>query len=73
MRGPCIFVFARTGIVPHSAHCACKQSHRCFFVSLSFWKGEVNTSYAVSLFLRVEMHLSRRTDDFGAFSEKNQP
>jgi len=23
MRGPCIFVFARTGIVPHSTPCAC--------------------------------------------------
>jgi len=30
-------------------------------------------SYAVSLILRVEMHLSRRTDDFGVHSGKKQP
>jgi len=30
----------------------------------------VYTSYVVSLFLRVQRHLSRRTDDFGALSEK---
>ena len=37
-----------------------------------FLEGEVYPSYAVSLFLRVEMHLSRRTDDFGALSGKKQ-
>jgi len=37
---------------------------------LSLWKGEVYTSYAMSLFLRVERHLSRRTDDFCALSGK---
>jgi len=32
----------------------------------------VYTSYAVSLVLRVQRHLSRRIDDFGALSGKKQ-
>jgi len=39
------------------------------YISL-FKKGVVHTSHAVSLFLRADMHLSRRTCAFGALFGK---